>query len=170
MERVQSGDVKSPPLRAILLMAIATAAAASACAHQRYLPGTQVVDSEDNRAVLATIEQYRERLVEKNVEGVLLLASDRYFEDSGTPSAEDDYGYDGLKFVLANRLTRLRSIRFDIQYRGIKVEGMRAEVEVFLSGAFELVGESRDSYRRVGDHHHFVLERTGDKWKFLSGM
>ena len=119
--------------------------------------GTTVADTEDNRAVLETIEQYRQRLVEKNVEGLLLLASDRYFEDSGTPSAVDDYGYEGLKFVLANRLTRLRSIRYDIQYRSAKVEQTRAEVEVFLSGAFEIIGESRDSYRRIGDHHRFVV-------------
>ena len=142
----------------------------SACASQNLLPGTQVVDTPENIEVLKVIEDYRGRLVEKNVEGLLLLASDRYFEDSGTPSAVDDYGYDGLKFVLANRLTRLRSIRYDIQYRGAKVEGNRAEVEVFLSGAFELIGETRESYRRVGDHHRFVLERVGDKWKFLSGM
>ena len=100
----------------------------------------------------------------------MLLASDRYFEDSGTPSAVDDYGYDGLKFVLANRLTRLRSIRYDIQYRTARVDEQRAEVDVFLSGAFEIIGESRESYRRIGDHHRFVLERSGEKWKFLSGM
>ncbi|HEY0705282.1 MAG TPA: hypothetical protein VGG33_00705 [Polyangia bacterium] len=140
------------------------------CAHQRLVGGTSVPDTEENRQVLETIEQYRQRLVEKNVEGLLLLASERYFEDSGTPSAVDDYGYDGLKFVLANRLTRLRSIRYDIQYRSAKVDQGRAEVECFLSGAFEIIGESRESYRRIGDHHRFVLERTGDKWKFLSGM
>jgi hypothetical protein len=154
----------------LLLAGLAGAATITGCAHQKMVPGTQVQDTEDNRAVLAVIEQYRQRLTEKNVEGLLLLASDRYFEDSGTPSAVDDYGYDGLKFVLANRLTRLRSIRYDIQYRGAKVEGNRAEVEAFLSGAFELIGESRESYRRIGDHHRFVLERVGDKWRFISGM
>ena len=146
------------------------AALAAGCAHASVIPGTTVENSEDNQAVLKVIEQYRARLIEKNVEGLLLLASDRYFEDSGTPSAVDDYGYDGLKFVLANRLSRLRSIRYDIQYRSAKVDKDRAEVEVFLSGAFELIGESRESYRRIGDHHRFVLERSGDKWKFISGM
>src|SRR3954468_21551104 len=87
----------------LLLAAMAGAATITGCAHQNMVPGTQVQDTEDNRAVLAVIEQYRQRLTEKNVEGLLLLASDRYFEDSGTPSAVDDYGYDGLKFVLANR-------------------------------------------------------------------
>jgi hypothetical protein len=147
-------------------------ASAWGCAHQKLLPGTTVPDTEDNRAVLQVIELYRQRLVERNVEGLLVLASDRYFEDSGTPTAEDDYGYDGLKDVLANRLARLKSLRYDIQYRNVRIkDGRRAEVEVFLSGAFELVAESGDRYRRVSDYHRFVLERTDqDKWKFLSGM
>ena len=72
--------------------------------------------------------------------------------------------------MLANRLTRLGSIRYDIQYRSAKVDGNHAEVEVFLSGAFELIGESRERYRRIGDYHRFVLERAGEKWKFISGM
>ena len=154
-----------------LLILLAAASASGACAHEGTLPGTTVVDNADNRAVVAAVEQYRLRLLEKSVEGLLVLASDRYFEDSGTPTAEDDYGYEGLKYVLANRLARLKSLRYDIQYRSVKVDGQRAEVEVFLSGAFELIAESGDRYRRVSDYHLFVLEKgPSDKWKFLSGM
>jgi hypothetical protein len=141
------------------------------CAHQSNLAGTTVSDTSDNRALLEVIEQYRLRLIEKNVEGLLVLASERYFEDSGTPTAEDDYGYDGLKYVLSKSLARLKSVRYDVQYRSVRVEGSRAEVEVYLSGAFELIAESGDRYRRVGDYHRFVLEKNGkEKWKFLSGM
>ena len=143
----------------------------ASCAHQNTLAGTTVTDTADNRLLLEVIEQYRLRLIEKNVEGLLFLASDRYFEDSGTPTAEDDYGYDGLKYVLSKSLARLKSVRYDVQYRSVRVDGSRAEVEVYLSGAFELIAESGDRYRRVGDYHRFVLERNGkDKWKFLSGM
>ena len=150
----------------ILLLALA-----GGCGHTNYVPGTTVPDSIDARAIVATVEQYRSRLIEKNVEGLLVLASERYFEDSGTPTAQDDYGYDGLKYVLANRLARLKALRYDIQYRNVDIDGEKAEVEVFLSGAFELIAESGDRYRRVSDYHLFTLERAGkDKWKFLSGM
>jgi hypothetical protein len=155
----------------LLLLPVLLLQGLAGCAHQRALPGTTVPDTQDNRELLSTIEQYRLRLIEKNVEGLLVLASDRYFEDSGTPTAEDDYGYDGLKFVLSKGLARMKSVRYDIQYRAVRVDGNRAEVEVYLSGAFELIAEAGDRYRRVGDYHRFVLERNGkEKWKFLSGM
>ena len=152
-------------------LVIGAALAGWGCAHQKLLEGTTVVDTEDNRSVVAVVEQYRQRLLEKDVEGLLVLASDRYFEDSGTPSAEDDYGYQGLKTALTKSLSRVKSLRYDIQYKNVRIEGRRAEVEVFLSGAFELIAESGERYRRVSDYHRFVLERTDrSKWKFVSGM
>lgn len=155
----------------VALACLAPLVLVSGCGHTSYVPGTSVPDSADNRAIVAAVEQYRSRLIEKNVEGLLLLASERYFEDSGTPTAQDDYGYEGLKYVLANRLARLKALRYDIQYRNVEVDGDKAEVEVFLSGAFELIAESGDRYRRVSDYHLFTLERSGkEKWKFISGM
>jgi hypothetical protein len=145
------------------------------CGHGEFLPGTTIPATEANREIISTIEDYRLRLVEKNVEGLLLLASDKYFEDSGTPQANDDYGYSGLAEILGSRLQRVQSIRYDIQYKKITIRGDgRAEVEAFLSGAFELEGEAGERYRRVSDFHRFVLERATDggssKWKFVSGM
>lgn len=145
------------------------------CSHGQYLPGTTIPATEANREIIETIEAYRTRLIERNVDGLLLLASDKYFEDSGTPESNDDYGYAGLSNILTSRLHRVESIRYDIQYKSIRVgSDGRAQVEAFLSGAFELQGEAGDRYRRVSDYHRFVLERStsggSSKWKFVSGM
>ena len=158
-----------------LLLGLALSVVGLACGHGRYLPGTTIPATEVNKEIVDTIEEYRARLTEKNVDGLLLLASEKYFEDGGTPQPNDDYGYAGLANILGGRLQRVESIRYDIQYKFIKVgaDG-RAEVEAFLSGAFELQGETGERYRRVNDFHRFVLERATNggtsKWKFLSGM
>jgi hypothetical protein len=151
----------------ILLLAGALAAG---CAHEDFFPGTTILRTEQNGKIIETVEQYRRRLIEHNIEGLLVLASDKYFEDSGTPRSDDDYGYEGLKRVLATQLQRVRSLRYDIEYQDIKIQGNRAEVKVFLDGSFELAAESGDRYRRVNDYHRFVLEQEKDKWKFISGM
>ena len=143
---------------------------AGACAHTDYFPGTTILRSEDNVKIVETLEQYRRRLLEHNVDGLLVLASQTYFEDSGTPRSDDDYGYEGLKQVLGNKLKLVKSLRYEIEYRNITVKGNRAEVEVFLDGSFELAAEAGDRYRRVNDYHRFVLERENDQWKFVRGM
>lgn len=151
-------------------LVIASLAAGGGCAHREYFPGTTVPKTADNEKVLTTVDQYRLRLIERNVEGLLVLASDRYREDSGTPRSDDDYGYAGLREVLRNRLHRVKSIWYEIEFRSVRVTGNQAEVDTFINGSFELASESGDRYRRVSDYHRFVLERQGDKWKFLSGM
>jgi len=152
----------------VLAVALGTGAA---CAHAEYFPHTTIEKSEQNRKIIETVEEYRQRLMQRNVVGLLALASPRYFEDSGTPRSDDDYGFDGLRKVLETQLPRVKSLRYDIEYRNIRVSGEQAEVEVFLDGSFEITApEAGDRYRRVNDYHRFVLEQNDDKWKFLSGM
>jgi hypothetical protein len=157
-----------------LLLLVALLSNLFACAHGRNIPGTSIPSNPTNQEILETIEEFRNKLVQKDIDGLLLLASERYFEDAGTPQAGDDYGFDGLRNILTSRLRRVQSIRFDIEYRSIMVNGDQAEVEVLLNGAFELRGETGDLFRRVSDIHRYVLEKskTGGvaKWKFLSGM
>jgi hypothetical protein len=154
---------------AVLLLALTGAAVG--CGHQEYFPGTTIVRSEQNRRIIEVVEQYRRRLLERNVTGLLALASTRYFEDSGTPRSDDDYGYEGLKQVLTTKLQRVKSLRYEIEYRSIRPVGSKVEVEVFIDGSFELASaESGDRYRRVNDYHRFVLDSEDDKWKFLAGM
>jgi hypothetical protein len=142
------------------------------CAHRDMIPGTTVIDTEVNREILKTVEDYRQSIEARDVDRLLMLASENYFEDGGTPRTDDDYHYDGLKTVLTTRLSRVRSIRYAIEYRNIRMlPNNKAEVEVHLNGSFELMSESGERYRNVDDFHHFILERNGkNRWKFLSGM
>jgi hypothetical protein len=157
----------------LLVVAFACVSGLTGCAHQAFFPGTTILRTEENQKIIDVIDLYRQRLTERNVEGLLVLASERYREDSGTPRSDDDYGYAGLKDVLKNRLKRLKSIWYEIELRDIQFKDKEAEVDVFLNGSFELASnapEIGDRYHRVSDYHRFILERDGERWKFVSGM
>jgi hypothetical protein len=143
---------------------------AGACAHADYFPGTTIARNEDTTKIIETVEQYRRRMLEHNVDGLMILASQHYFEDSGTPQSNDDYGYEGLKQVLTEKLKMVKSLRYQIEYRKITVNNDRAEVEVYFDGAFELAADFGDRYRHVSDYHKFFLEHENDQWKFVGGM
>jgi hypothetical protein len=83
--------------------------AMAGCAHTRFLAGTTIPATDDNLAIIETVERYRGYLVEKNVEMLLLLASQNYSEDGGTPEANDDYGYAKLCSPDGNRCRRITS-------------------------------------------------------------
>ena len=143
------------------------------CAHTAFFPGTTIVRTDENQKIIDTIDLYRQRLTSQNIDGLIVLASEHYREDSGTPRSDDDYGYNGLKEVLRKRLSRLKSIWYEIEMRDIQIHEKEASVDVFLNGSFELAStapEVGDRYHRVTDYHRFVLEKDGDRWKFVSGM
>jgi hypothetical protein len=173
MERIvlNTGPVHLRLLRFLVIVVCASGFAA--CAHPAFYPGTTILRTDENQKIIDTIDLYRQRLVDRNVDGLLVLASPRYREDSGTPRSDDDYGYAGLKEVLKTRLGRLKSIWYEIELRDIDLKDGHVDVDVFLNGSFELASnapEIGDRYHRVSDYHRFVLERDGDRWLFVSGM
>src|SRR6478672_4443044 len=76
----------------------------SGCATVSVIPGTTVRDTRQNREILEIVEKYRRAMEERDAATLLALAHPQYYEDSGTPKGDDDYGYQGLRDVLAKRL------------------------------------------------------------------
>ena len=142
------------------------------CAHQEYFPSSTIPKTEENKQIIETVEQYRRRLLERNVEGLLVLASEKYFEDSGTPRSDDDYGYDGLKMVLRKRLSRVQSMRYEIEYRAIKHAGEPRRGRGVPRRLVRAVGQVRRSLpprQRLPPLHPRALV-ADEKWRFISGM
>src|SRR3954471_3364239 len=118
----------------------------SGCATVAGIPGTTVYDTKGNREILEICEKYRRALEERDAATLLSLAHPNYYEDSGTPKGDDDYGYDGLKDVLGKRLGALRTLRYNIEYRKIEIEGHHARVDIRYDASFQLATEMGDRW------------------------
>src|SRR5215216_3639357 len=100
-----------------LLLAICTIAA---CAHNgSNIPGTGIPYSAVNKSVLDACEEYRLAVERGDPEALMLMAHKQYWEDSGTPSGSDDYGYEGLRTVLTTRLGQATDIRYSVRYMAV---------------------------------------------------
>ncbi len=168
-------------MRASLLLAVAVA-----CAHPvSYVPGTKVPMSAPNKSVLDACEEYRLAVERQDVDALMLMASHQYWEDSGTPTASDDYGYDGLRNVLFERFTKASDIRYTLRYVSVTqscldlhppdpqhgVQPCRAAVDVFIDASFTLTNALGKPIRPdKRDQNQLVLEWDGRRWLFLSGM
>jgi hypothetical protein len=165
----------------LFLFALVAALAAGCAARASNIPGTRINNDKLNRDVIETIENYRIAVEKADAEALFLMASNSYFEDSGTPQGADDYGYDGLKDVLVGRFMMARDIRYAMKYVSVRrtctgssteaEPGCRAFVEVMVDASFTVV-DARGKDRRTDkrDQNELVLEFTDGKWKFLSGM
>jgi hypothetical protein len=161
----------------LLLLVIAGGMFAACGPKATYISGTQITPSAENRGVIMQVEAYRSAVEEKDASGILLMASRKYWEDSGTPEGDDDYGFAGLKEMLQTRFQVVESIRYSMRYMRIRYssenanEPRRAFVDVMVDASFS-VPDARGGSRRADkrDQSQFVLEWTGEKWLFLSGM
>jgi hypothetical protein len=146
--------------------------ALAACAgSQNYIYGTQVVDSEENRQLIGVVEQYRTAVERKDTQALLAMASKNYWEDGGTPTGSDDYGYDGLHDVLMNRFARADGIRYSMKYMGVRrLARNRAAVDVMIDASYSIATAQGPKRLDMKDQNELVLEYDGRKWLFLSGM
>lgn len=158
--------------RIVFSLSVAVAVLGSACAPKaQTIPGTKIPNNDENTGVIKVIERYRQAIERKDAAALLLMASKRYYEDGGTQTGTDDYGYDELRDVLASRFQRAKNIRYSLRYLTIRRRAELAFVEVFIDASFTL-RDSRGGTRRedVRDQNQLVLVREGEGWKFVSGM
>jgi hypothetical protein len=140
------------------------------CAIVPVIPGTKVPDNKINREILDVCEKYRHALEDKDSATLLTLAHPNYYEDSGTPKGDDDYGYEGLKEVLAKRLAALKTIRYNIEYRHVSIEGHHALVDIRYDASFQLATEMGDRWERKQNDKRLELENDGRRWLIIAGM
>ena len=151
----------------------------AAChAQVKYVAGTRVPYTDANDAVLKTCEEYRLAVERADVDALMLMAGKQYWEDSGTPSGTDDYGYEGLRNVLLTRLPKTSDIRYSVRYVDVHQSctgeikpGCRAAVDVLIDASFTIASVSgKPSRPDKRDQNQLVLEWDGHRWQFLSGM
>jgi hypothetical protein len=137
-----------------------------------YIRNTTVEDSDGNRRVLAFCEKYRRALETRNRAELLAMASTRYYEDGGTPTASDDYDYAGLRQVLEERFQQVRQVRFDIRYRDISTEEGEIHVDFTYSASFQMATPLGDRWYRKVEDNRLVLRPLprGEGYRILSGM
>jgi hypothetical protein len=141
------------------------------CGGRDVIPNTDVEDSSANRDVITFCEGYRHAVERRDVPRLLGFASDRYFDDNGTPGAQDDLDRERLRERLSRWAQALLDVRYEIRYRRVTHHSDRIFVDYTYTASFKLAtqdGAGRWS-RRLADNR-IVLAREGDAFKILSGM
>lgn len=168
-------------------IAIASFAFIAACGGStQNIAGTEIPRTAANEELIDRVEEYRLAVERKDSAALLLMASQEYYwEDSGTPSGEDDYGFDGLRDVLSSRFQQAESIRYAVRYMKVKHRGCedmdsrpaegqqrcRAYVDLLVDASFT-IPDARGELKRHDkrDQNQLVLDWDGEKWLFISGM
>lgn len=155
--------------RAALPFALALLAL-SACATGR-IPGTQVRDTRDNRAVYEVVRTYQQALEKRDAPAILALVSPDYFDNGGTAQPGDDMDRERLAKSLPADLAKLEGVRLDVTVRNITVEKDTAIAELFYEGYYRVQTATAGAVpRRDSDVHQMHLRKIDGVWKITSGL
>jgi hypothetical protein len=145
--------------------------AAAGCTRD-VIPNTDVEDTSSNREVIEFCERYRMAVEERNVPALMRLASQRYYDDNGTPSGMDDVDYDGLAEKLNTWREGVLDVRYEIRYRRVTFHRERILVDYTYTGSFRVSSVSGERWARRLADNRLILQREGEEEEFriLSGM
>ncbi|HVK88657.1 MAG TPA: hypothetical protein VM513_31275 [Kofleriaceae bacterium] len=161
------------------LLILGAALLAGACGgNSAYVRGTKIAYTKNNESVLRAVEDYRLALERGDADALMLMAHKEYWEDSGTPSGSDDYGYEGLRNVLTTRFGRASEIRYTMRYMTVSQQckeelspGCRATVDVIINASYTIQDVHGNPVRAdKRDQNQLFLEWNGQRWLFIAGM
>ena len=148
---------------------LASASLCSGCQKQ-YIANTEILDNDFNRDVLNFCERYRHGVEDKNIGLLLSLASPRYFDNSGTPSGDDDVDKAGLEELLNKRFAPIESIRFETIYRAIFEMNSVIYIEYTYTMSFQYTLNGETKWENHTGDNRLELERNENGFLILSGM
>ncbi|RKG98139.1 nuclear transport factor 2 family protein [Corallococcus sp. CA053C] len=151
-----------PALCAVLLLA--------ACAPKR-IPGTELQDTDDTRAILGVMERYRAALEARDAKAIQSLVSPKFRDDGGTEDVSDDLTAENLGAHMQALFQRVQTPKVEINVRRVEV---RDDEEVafaiyYWNASWRMPGLNARP-QQDSELEQMVFQKVDKEWKILSGI
>jgi len=141
-----------------------------ACGPKR-IPGTSIEATEDNRAIMRVVSEYKAAFEQRDAASVLKLVSPSFYETNGTADPADDYDFKGLGQVLAKEFSQIKGSALELDVRSIQVKGDEAAVDYYYTERFQLADAGPNGgFKTASDVAQIKLHREGGTWKITGGV
>lgn len=151
------------PLAALLLTACTT----------KYIGNTRIEDTKENRELLVVVDQYRRAVEDRDIQRILDMTSDGFFEDPGTPyDPTDDYDKAELAQRLEQAFGKVTDQRLQIDVRKVDIDERqaRANVDYRFDYRYRLDLPNANQWREQTDLNRLSFVKEGQNWKIISGL
>jgi hypothetical protein len=138
----------------------------------RLIPNLEIElkDTPDNRALLQIMEKFRQSYENLDIEALLLLASDKFYEDCGTNDTSDDYNKDGLRAHFAEHFKMIKKCNLEIILKDVKVKGDKATIDYRYVARYLMALPAGEKWQLTDEINQMEFAREKDAWMVTSGM
>jgi hypothetical protein len=136
----------------------------------RLIPNTDVPDTAENRRIVDFVERYRLAMEARSPAQILQLVSNDYYDDNGTPGAEDDVDYEALQQRVLRVGDDVLEVRYEMRYRRVVFRDDRILVDFTYTGRFKVrTAEGERWARRLADNRLEIVVEGGEL-RIISGL
>lgn len=150
----------------------------------KYIKGTNLEDTDENRAVFKVFQNYVMAIKEKNTDKILSLVSPEYFDTNGTDEPGDDVDYKALSaFLQTDDFNQILQIKVLFIIKELTVIENHAKILFYYEARFKkdqetiakenrsLLNQHGEKWLRVNDVNLMELKKdSGNDWKIISGL
>jgi hypothetical protein len=136
------------------------------------IPGTDIEDTSDTRAVLDVIQDFRKAVENRDAKAVKALANEDFRDDGGSANPDDDFEFKTLEIMLGERFNKVNELKLDLTVRRIEFtdDAASARVTYSYTMSFKMPDYSSRTQTET-DIKQMTLKRASEKnWKISSGI
>jgi len=142
---------------------------AAACS-QATLPGTNIRDTRENRAVLDVFGKYKDALEARDPTAILALTTPDY-SDPGDPSRNiAPLDRNGLQRKLQEDLAKVTGLRLEATVKDLEVKGAEARLDYFQVLRYAVATPSGEKWKSESDDARMRFVRVNGEWKISAGL
>jgi hypothetical protein len=156
-------------MRATLLATIAVTAVA--CSHRTTIPGTNIPDEPETRAVLQIFVRYKHALEARDAAALLRLAAPDYSDPGDTSRGEGPTDYQTLKTKLPQTFEKLSGLKLEATVRDVEVKGQEARIDYYQVLRFAVRTPSGgENWKSASDDARMKFVNVRGEWRIASGL
>jgi len=153
-------------MRSIALLACL---AAAACSHAM-LPGTNIRDTPQNRAVLDVFGRYKEALEARDARAILSLTTPDYADPGDPARGISPTDHQHLEQRLKGDLSKVTGLRLELTVKDMEVRGEEARLDYFQVLRYAVATPSGEKWKSESDDARMRFIRLNGEWKIASGL
>ncbi len=150
-------------------LALLACLAAVACSHPM-LPGTNIQDTPQNRAVLDIFSRYKQALEARDSTALFELAAPTYIDPGDLSRGINPTEYSSLKQKLQADLAKVTGVKLEATIKDLQVKDEQARIDYFQVLRYAVATPSGEKWKSESDDARMRFVRVNGEWKIASGL
>ena len=142
---------------------------AAACSHAT-LPGTNIRDTPQNRAVLDVFGRYKHALEARDPNAILALATPDYTDPGDPARGIGPTDHAALQEKLKSDLSRITGLRLEATIKDLEVKGEQARLDYFQVLRYAVATPSGEKWKSESDDARMRFVWLNGEWRISSGL